>query len=253
LKAAYLTIDDAPSRDFLEKATFLLGHRVPAVFFCVGHSLEERPNDAVWALKQGFVIGNHSYSHPHFSDLSLEDGENQIKRTDALIEDLYRKAGVVRRHRYFRFPYFDRGGNAHASEYEAQWSLPPGERNWSTRTATKQGLQRCLADLGYSRPPFVGLNAKYFDRSFFEGLDVGCTFDQAEYYFGNPGAPWGLSTEPAILARIDEDAPEEGRALNRLDTSDVVLVHDHETTSGLFFKIVDAYLKKGLAFQEFRA
>ena len=77
-------------------------------------------------------------------------------------------------------------------------------------------------------------------------VDVYCTFDQMEYFLGNEDAPYGLSGESAILARIEEDYPEEGRSLNFSKTSDIIMIHDHEKTTRLFFKLINAYLKQGI-------
>jgi len=147
-----------------------------------------------------------------------------------------------------RFPYFDREAHGSGREYEAHWSLPPAERT-SPRADRRDALQRRLGDLGYTLPRLEGLNAKYSPhRDLIEGLDLRCTFDQAEYHLGSPHAPWGLGDEAAILARIDEDEPEQGRSLPRLDTADVVLVHDHEPTAALFRRLVERYQQRGIVF-----
>jgi peptidoglycan/xylan/chitin deacetylase (PgdA/CDA1 family) len=70
-KQAYLTMDDAPSASFKKKVDFLTAKSIPAVFFCLGKLLEERFGEAVYALNRGYIIGNHSYDHPYFSDLTF--------------------------------------------------------------------------------------------------------------------------------------------------------------------------------------
>ncbi|RLE93929.1 MAG: polysaccharide deacetylase, partial [Thermoprotei archaeon] len=104
IKIAYLTIDDAPSRDFKHKIEYLESKGIKATFFCQGRFLEERLEEAVDAIRKGHVIGNHSYDHPRFSEITLEEAERQIRRTDELIEEAYRLAGVPRLYRVFRFP-----------------------------------------------------------------------------------------------------------------------------------------------------
>ncbi len=229
MKKAYLTIDDAPSRDFAGKMEYLHHHAIPALLFCEGRWMLEREDLVRAAIARGFVIGNHSFTHPHFSDLSLEECRDEIRKTDELIQSVYSRTGVERPARYFRFPYFDLGGDARSGK--------PGE------------IQKYLRELGYRQPGFEGINPKYFDPSLLAGADVRCTFDQSEYWLGQAGAPWGLSTEAAILARIEEDFPYQGRSLNCMDTADIILVHDHENTTGLFYKILERYQEKGIAFQ----
>src|SRR5262245_50027868 len=109
-KIAYLTIDDSPTKDFIPKLEYLITKRIPAVWFCEGARLEQYPDSVIIAIKAGYIIGNHSYSHPSFSTISLETAFAEIDRTHRIIEDLYARAGVKRPAKFFRFPYGDKGG-----------------------------------------------------------------------------------------------------------------------------------------------
>lgn len=106
---AYLTVDDAPSARLSELLDVLEGVGVPAVLFCEGAKLERRPEAAVDAVERGFHLGNHSYSHPYFSDVGLSRARAEVRRTDRLLDAVYERAGVERPTRAFRFPYGDRG------------------------------------------------------------------------------------------------------------------------------------------------
>jgi peptidoglycan/xylan/chitin deacetylase (PgdA/CDA1 family) len=208
---AFLTIDDAPSARFEVKLDYLIDHRIPAFFFCQGSEILGREDSLSRALSFGYRLGNHSYSHPHFSELSLEECRREIEAADTLINSLYERASESWTRKYFRFPFFDRGGDARKA----------GE------------IQGILKDLGYSRP----------ETQSGDTVDVGCTFDQMEYYLGNPDAPNGLDRAEAILARIDASHPGQG---------DVILIHDHEKSHELFFECLDRYLKNGICFEPFR-
>ena len=59
-KIAYLIIDDGPSKDMKKKVDFLVSKKIPAIWFCRGDYLEKRPEAAVYAIKKGHIIGNHS-------------------------------------------------------------------------------------------------------------------------------------------------------------------------------------------------
>ncbi len=59
--------------------------------FFPGDKMERRPE---------VDIGNHSFSHPYFSELSFEECTEQILSTEV----------IERRHKLFRFPYGDKGG-----------------------------------------------------------------------------------------------------------------------------------------------
>jgi peptidoglycan-N-acetylglucosamine deacetylase len=90
-------------------------------------------------------------------------------------------------------------------------------------------IQERLRKLGY-RGPSVQSGAR---------ADTSCTFDQKEYYLGTQGAPAGLDRAEAILALIDDSHPSQG---------DIILIHDHENTHGLFFECIDRYLGHGIDF-----
>jgi len=196
---AVLTVDDVPSALFAEKLDVLAGRGVPAVLFCWGEKVAGHEDELVRALTLGYRLGNHSWSHPHFSDLSDAEARHQVEATEAVVDDLYRRAGVPRIHRYFRFPYLDRG------RPEAQ----------------ERFLQGLLGDLG-----FVSLAGG-------PGVfDSGCSFDQREYHYDG-------TNEADILGRVGPGSPGPG---------DVILIHDHEATHGLFFRCLELYQNLGLSF-----
>ena len=116
-KKIYLTIDDSPSSSFRSNLDFLISHKIPAVFFCIGNRMESAWEDLIYAIQQGYPIGNHSYTHPHFSDLSLGAAKKEIQKTDALIEKLYKDAGQPDYDRLFRFPYGDKGDGKYGFQF----------------------------------------------------------------------------------------------------------------------------------------
>jgi len=85
-KEIYLTIDDSPSSSFRSNLDYLISNEIPAIFFCIGNLMADYWDDIIFAIKQGYLIGNHSYSHPHFSDIPLEDAKREIRQTDKLID-----------------------------------------------------------------------------------------------------------------------------------------------------------------------
>jgi peptidoglycan/xylan/chitin deacetylase (PgdA/CDA1 family) len=106
-----LTIDDAPSANFKAKVDLLIEHDISAVFFCIGNKIEQYKSDLIYAIKQGFILGNHSYTHPWFSSINKQEGIVEIRKTDELLNDIYTSAGIHQedRKRFFRFPYGDAG------------------------------------------------------------------------------------------------------------------------------------------------
>jgi peptidoglycan/xylan/chitin deacetylase (PgdA/CDA1 family) len=174
---AILTIDDAPSLLFAEKLAWLKKERIPALFFVWGEKAAKAEDLLKEALRAGFLLGNHSWTHPHFAELDYEAAREEIEKTDALLSRLHREASVPWDRKYFRFPYFDRG------------AAPVREA----------ALQCMLEDYGYTA----------VDAASGVRRDTLCDFDQKEYWLGNPEAPDGLESGRAIMARIGPGQPEE--------------------------------------------
>ena len=108
---AYLTIDDAPSETLGAKLDALDAYDVPAVLFCEGRRLDDYPALAERAVEAGYHLGNHTYSHPHASDISADTFEHELTRTERRIDAIYDRTGLDRPARLFRFPYGDDGGD----------------------------------------------------------------------------------------------------------------------------------------------
>lgn len=112
MKKIILTIDDGPSKNFGELLDYLIKNNHKAILFCTGENLsnKKRQKLIIKAIKNNFLIGNHSYSHPRFSLISLKKAKEEIIKTENIIIELYKKAGKKRQFRIFRFPYHDEGG-----------------------------------------------------------------------------------------------------------------------------------------------
>ena len=107
---ALLTIDDVPENNTIEIIDYLYSRGIPAIMFTVGEKAAMHPKVLSYAIKHGFIIGNHSYTHPHFSDLTIDEAIKEIEMTDAVIDEIYAGAGVARPEKLFRFPFLDEGG-----------------------------------------------------------------------------------------------------------------------------------------------
>ena len=107
---ALLTIDDIPSNNTYAIVDYLNEAGIQAVMFAVGGKAEKKPEPVVYAIQHGMIVGNHNYSHPHFSELQAEEGILEIERCEAVLDRIYGMAGSERVYRPFRFPYGDKGG-----------------------------------------------------------------------------------------------------------------------------------------------
>jgi peptidoglycan/xylan/chitin deacetylase (PgdA/CDA1 family) len=119
MKKVILTIDDSPSKHMSKKLSFLKQHQLEAIFFCRGEFIQPFKHHVIEAIKSGFVIGNHSYSHPHFSTITLRECQDEIWRTEELINQCYLDARVVRPIKLIRLPFGDRGHNHSQKRVEA--------------------------------------------------------------------------------------------------------------------------------------
>ena len=111
VEEVYLTVDDGPTSNMRKILDFLDKHPDNKVtFFVVGKNLQNEENMrlAVEAVRKGHSVGNHSYSHPEFSDLSYEKAVNEIKKGEQYVDWVYE--GANRKNpKLFRFPYGDKG------------------------------------------------------------------------------------------------------------------------------------------------
>ena len=120
LSKIYLTIDDSPSIHMHKKVDFLINKNIPAIFYARGEHIFRHPNQIINAIKNGFLIGNNSYSHPYFSEITFSESIDEIARTEYLIEKCYQSAGKLRPHKIIRLPFADRGAGAKAKEPESE-------------------------------------------------------------------------------------------------------------------------------------
>ena len=104
------TIDDVSSRNTPAIVDALCERGITAIMFAVGMNVERYWDEAVYAVRKGMIVGNHSYSHKNFSEIPIEEAIAEIEKCEAVLERLYQAAGVERVYRPFRFPYGNKGG-----------------------------------------------------------------------------------------------------------------------------------------------
>ncbi|MFH1588968.1 MAG: polysaccharide deacetylase family protein [archaeon] len=225
-KIAYLTIDDVPSEDFRSKVDFLLEKGIPAIFFCEGQKLSKFEDDIIFAIKNGFIIGSHSWSHQNFNDLSQDEIKIEITKTDDLIDEIYKKANVERKIKLFRFPF-----------------LKKGESN-------KEFAQSILKDLGYRQPSFDNINYEWYKKEgFHKDLDVVCTYDSMDWTVSDGSHMFDIKNLQDLFNRMDENIPEGRRGLNFEQSSDIIMMHDDPRIKEMFKPLIERFLEKGIQFK----
>lgn len=97
-----LTFDDGISDYTEELLDILHRHRVKATFFILGRSLNSNQNKKILVrmVREGHIVGSHSYDHPDLTNLSHEDIRSQMISTDEAIQSV-----IGLRPRFMRPPY----------------------------------------------------------------------------------------------------------------------------------------------------
>ncbi len=222
---AILTIDDIASENTPAIVDYLNERGIPALMFAVGENVEKYYDNAVYALRKGMIAGNHSYSHPHFSELTLDAAKAEIEKNELVLEKLYKDAGVERVYRPFRFPFGDKGGQNRAA------------------------LQHYFREKGFHKLRDDQITYGFWkEQGLDRDIDTYWTFDFCEYHI----RPDSDFTKKDVMKRIEDRAPEQGAALLEDGGSHILLFHAHDETDAMvpgYYRIfLDYLLEKGVVF-----
>jgi peptidoglycan/xylan/chitin deacetylase (PgdA/CDA1 family) len=88
-KVVALTFDDGPHPEFTpEVLDILKKENVKATFFMIGERMEKYPEIVKEVMKQGHLIGNHTYTHP--SDIEADTQAQVIRELEKCEEVIER-------------------------------------------------------------------------------------------------------------------------------------------------------------------
>ncbi|HEY5410448.1 MAG TPA: glycosyltransferase, partial [Caulobacteraceae bacterium] len=97
-----LTFDDGPDSRWTPKILKILEDKhVPATFFVIGQNMQAHPGLVSRELRDGMVVGSHSYTHPDISKIPPSLVDVQLNANQRLFEVI-----SGRDFRLFRPPYF---------------------------------------------------------------------------------------------------------------------------------------------------
>ena len=224
---ALLTIDDVPSKNTPAIVDYLNEKGIQAIMFAVGKRLEAQPEPAVYALRHGMILGNHSYSHPGFSALDMKKCIEEIETCEKVLDGIYRAAGVERKYRPFRFPYGDKGGN------------------------NKPELQKYLAGKGFHKVKDTQIAFPWWkEKGLDSDIDTFWTFDFMEYRI-RPGSGFTLED---VWKRVHDGNPASGGALLSENSNHLLLLHAHDETEAMvpeYYRLfIDRLLANGVVFDK---
>lgn len=86
-KIVALTFDDGPSKYTEDLINVLNENNATATFFVIGTNVNRYPETLQFAYESGNEIAVHGYSHTSFSDMTLEEVQNEIDLTRQLVTD----------------------------------------------------------------------------------------------------------------------------------------------------------------------
>ena len=127
-----VTMDDLPfvrigEGDYVDRArpvtakilSALKKHKAPAVGFVNEHMLQDpRKDERIDLLRQwvksGMILGNHTYSHPDFNNLTVEQFQEEIVKGDVVTRELMRNHQPYQL--YFRHPFTHTGDTLEKKE-----------------------------------------------------------------------------------------------------------------------------------------
>lgn len=89
-KVLYLTFDAGYENGYTAKILDVLKkQKVPAAFFLVGNYLETNPDLVKRMVKEGHIVGNHTYHHPDMTQIaSKEEFEKELTSLEALYKEV---------------------------------------------------------------------------------------------------------------------------------------------------------------------
>ena len=227
MNTALLTIDDFSAKNTPAIVDYLNEKGIKAIFFATGVNVEKFYEEAIYAVKNGMIIGNHSYSHSAFSAITMEECIEEIEKCEQVLDKLYKDSGVERVYKPFRFPCGDKGGD------------------------NRDVLQKYFRENGFHKVDDTHITYSWWKEFGLDtDVDTFWTFDFEEYKI------WQDSefTKESVWKKMHEQNPTLGEALFKENNRHFILMHNFDETEEVFpeyYKVlVEHLLENGLVFDE---
>lgn len=102
-KSIVLTFDDGPTQEYTIRILDILKkYNVKATFFLVGKRVQENCPIVQRMYQEGHEIGNHSYTHPYLTKISVAEQQQEIGNNQQIIQQC-----IGYQPRWFRAPFGD--------------------------------------------------------------------------------------------------------------------------------------------------
>lgn len=190
----------------------LRDHGITATGFAIGQQLKPDTLPALRAFaKAGHIIGNHSWSHPSFDDLTIKEFRDETLRANRALSEW------MGTNRYYRFPYLKEGKSE----------------------AAKSAATQVLDDLGYQNVPVTIDNDDWrFNGDYLDAIERGDTDaarEIAERYLAH------MKERTAFFQRLAHVS--FGR-----DVRHVLLLHMNRINADHLETLLDWYASEGWSF-----
>jgi peptidoglycan-N-acetylglucosamine deacetylase len=199
----------------------LKAHHAPSIGFVNETRLQvsgERDTRAALLQKwidAGFELGNHTYSHANFNQVSLQEMEDETIRGEVVTSALL--ASVGKRERYFRYPYLFTGPTAEV----------------------KEAFEAFLKSRGYKNAPVTVDNSDYMFNDILDAALAAKDSTLAEQ----------VKREYLKFVETEFDYFEDGaRKLFQREIPQVFLLHDNEINTQTLGTILTNLEKRGYRF-----
>lgn len=227
MNSALLTIDDISSKNTPAIVDYLKEKQIKAILFATGENVEKYYDEAIYALKNGMIVGNHSYSHPAFSTLTWEECVEEIEKCETILDKLYKDSGIERTFKPFRFPFGDKGGE------------------------NKAAMQKLFREKGFHKVDDRHITYPWWkENGLNEDIDTFWTFDFGEYNI-RQGSGF---TKESVWERMHNPNPASGAVLFAENNRHILLLHAHDETEEMlpeYYKLfIEHLLENGVTFEE---
>lgn len=199
----------------------LKAHHAPAIGFVNEkrlHVAGERDARAIllqrW-IDAGFELGNHTYSHANFNQVSLQEMEDETIRGEVITRSLLKAVGKPER--YFRYPYLFTGPTAEL----------------------KEAFEAFLKSRGYKNAPVTVDNADYMFNDILH---------EAETHKDSKLAEQTKREYLQFALREFDYFEDASRKLFGREIAQVFLMHDNEINTETLDELLGLLEKRGYEF-----
>lgn len=241
MPTAYLTIDDSPSRSSTRLFDALHERGIPALVFCRGDALEENAKPVVRAIKQGFTLANHGFRHIAAGEQGVHATTEGILQTEQLLDMCYGLASIHRHHKYFRFPYIDRGDGDRIERRFFDLIANPTDIH---TTPEVDAIQAFLNDYGFTQPFENVTHPLYQVPTIKNAYDCLFTYSTGDWMLNARHR----GTQP--LQSLDDltNALDADPYVLHENGNQIILIHDQPEITDAVIALVDHMIDRNIQF-----